>query len=96
LKGWRRRWDRGGDGPDPCTPAANGECARHTETRLVLAGEDAFFSAAVDTIIPADQRRLRHVHCVTFIDRQLAAPGREQRCTAQAVLKARRAGAQLP
>ena len=46
------------------------------ETQLVLTPEEvAFFSAAVDTIIPADELSPSGIDCgcVTFIDRQLAS-----------------------
>jgi gluconate 2-dehydrogenase gamma chain len=61
--------------PQAATTAANAPAAT-PETRLVLTPEeDAFFSAAVDTIIPADQLSPSGTECgcVTFIDRQLAS-----------------------
>jgi gluconate 2-dehydrogenase gamma chain len=60
--------------PEAATTASNAPAA--PETRLVLTPEeDAFFSAAVDTIIPADQLSPSGTDCgcVTFIDRQLAS-----------------------
>ena len=63
-----------GCGPEAAT-AANAASAA-PEARLVITPEEeAFFSAAVDTIIPADQLSPSGTDCgcVTFIDRQLAS-----------------------
>jgi len=60
--------------PEAATTASNAVPA--PEARLVITPEeDAFFSAAVDTIIPADQLSPSgsDCGCVTFIDRQLAS-----------------------
>jgi gluconate 2-dehydrogenase gamma chain len=60
--------------PDAATTASNAPPA--PEARLVITPEEeAFFSAAVDTIIPADQLSASGTDCgcVTFIDRQLAS-----------------------
>ena len=63
--------------PEAATTASNAPpAATGPETRLVLTPEeDAFLSAAVDTIIPADQLSPSGTDCgcVTFIDRQLAS-----------------------
>jgi len=62
-----------------CTPEAAPTAAAPPpapDTRLVLSPEeDAFFAAAVDTIIPADALSPSgsDCGCVTFIDRQLAS-----------------------
>jgi gluconate 2-dehydrogenase gamma chain len=63
-----------------CTPqaatASDATAAAPPETKLVLTPEEtAFFSAAVDTIVPADQLSPSGTDCgcVTFIDRQLAS-----------------------
>ena len=62
--------------PEAATSASNAPAAAAPETRLVLTPEeDAFFSAAVDTMIPADELSPSggECGCVTFIDRQLAS-----------------------
>jgi gluconate 2-dehydrogenase gamma chain len=56
--------------------AAAGTAPAAPDTRLVLTPEeDAFFSAAADTLIPADDLSPSGTDCgcVTFIDRQLAS-----------------------
>lgn len=67
-------------GLSACTPeaatTATSAPATVAEARLVLTPEeDAFFSAAVDTIIPTDELSPSgsDCGCVTFIDRQLAS-----------------------
>jgi len=60
--------------PEAATTASNAPAA--PEARLVITPEEeAFFSAAVDTMIPADQLSPSGTDCgcVTFIDRQLAS-----------------------
>jgi len=62
--------------PEAATTAANAAPPAAPETRLVLTPEEvAFFTAAVDTIIPADQLSPSgsDCGCVTFIDGQLAS-----------------------
>lgn len=62
--------------PEAATTASNAQAPAAPETRLVLTPEeDAFFAAAVDTIIPADELSPSgsDCGCVTFIDRQLAS-----------------------
>src|SRR5262245_41865998 len=61
--------------PEAATTASNA-AAPAPETRLVLTPEEnAFLSAAVDTLIPADKLSPSGTDCgcVTFIDRQLAS-----------------------
>ena len=70
------RWPRAASAA--CSPQQSANASARTRpTRQVLTPEeDAFFSAAADTIIPADKLSAlghRSAACVTFIDRQLAS-----------------------
>jgi gluconate 2-dehydrogenase gamma chain len=62
--------------PEAATTASNAPGPAAPETRLVLTPEEvAFFSAAVDAMIPADELSPSGTDCgcVIFIDRQLAS-----------------------
>ena len=61
--------------PEAATTAANAAPPAPDARLVITPEEEAFFSAAVDTIIPADQLSPSGTDCgcVTFIDRQLAS-----------------------
>jgi gluconate 2-dehydrogenase gamma chain len=61
--------------PEAATPTANAAPAAPEPRLVITPEEDAFFTAAVDTIIPADELSPSgsECGCVTFIDRQLAS-----------------------
>ena len=61
--------------PEAAAPTANAAPAAPEPRLVITPEEDAFFTAAVDTIIPADELSPSgsECGCVTFIDRQLAS-----------------------
>jgi len=61
--------------PEAATTASNAPAAAPAARLVITPEEEAFFSAAVDTMIPADQLSPSGTDCgcVTFIDRQLAS-----------------------